>query len=347
MRVSPLRTLAVGGAIAAALVAAPALGQARDAVRIVGSSTVYPFASAVAERFGQGGRFKTPVVESTGTGGGFKLFCTGAGVDTPDINDASRPITDAERAICATAGVTAVDEFRVGYDGIVVASAKGAGFDLTREQLYLAVAKTVVVGGKLVPNPYRSWSDIDPKLPKRPIAVLGPAPNHGTRDAFVELVMDPSCEKFAEIKALPKDEMKKTCQTVREDGAWTDVAADYAVIMGKLKNDRNATGVFTFSYVDQNRDKITAAKIDGVAASLETISSGQYPISRPLFIYVKRAHVGVIPGLAEFVQEFVSDKAGGKDGYLVDKGLVPAPAKELKAQQANAKGLAAKPAGAP
>jgi len=342
MKLHQIPSLVAAGVLAATGAAAPALGEARDAVHIVGSSTVYPFSSAVAEHFGKGGKFKTPVVESTGTGGGFKLFCTGAGVDTPDINDASRPMTDAEKATCAAAGVTAVSEFRVGYDGIVVASTKGAGFDLTRDQLYLAVAKTVAVGGKLVPNPYKNWNDIDPKLPKHAINVLGPAPNHGTRDAFVELVMDPACDKVPEIKALAKDEVKKTCQTVREDGAWTDVAADYAVIMGKLKNDKNATGVFTFSYVDQNRDKITAAKVDGIAPSLETISSGQYPISRPLFIYVKKAHVGVIPGLAEFVQEFVSDKAGGKEGYLVDKGLVPSPAKELKAQQAAAKALAAK-----
>ncbi|MBS0396748.1 MAG: substrate-binding domain-containing protein, partial [Proteobacteria bacterium] len=279
MQTLTLRTLA---ALALAAPAAlPAAAAGRDAIQIVGSSTVYPFSSAVAERFGKGGKFKTPVVESTGTGGGFKLFCAGAGADTPDINDASRPITAAEKQGCAANGVTGIEEFRIGYDGIVAAATKGASFDLTRDQLYRAVAKTVSVGGKLVPNPYRNWSDIDPKLPKRPIVVLGPAPNHGTRDAFVELVMDPACEKVAEIKALSKDEAKKTCQTVREDGAWTDVSADYAVIMGKLKSDRNAVGVFTFSYVDQNRDKISAAKIDGVAASLETISSGQYPVSRP------------------------------------------------------------------
>jgi phosphate transport system substrate-binding protein len=342
MQIQFLRTLATASALVAALAAAPALGEARNTIHIVGSSTVYPFSSAVAERFGKGGKFKTPVVESTGTGGGFKLFCSGAGVDTPDVNDASRPITDSEKAACAQAGVTAV-EFRVGYDGIVVAENKSAkSFELTRDQLYRAVAKTVAVGGKLVPNPYKSWSDIDPKLPKRPIQMFGPAPNHGTRDAFVELVMDPACEKVAEVKALAKDELKRTCQTVREDGVWTDVSEDYAVIMGKLKNDKNAVGVFTFSYLDQNRDKIQAAKIDGVTVSLETISSGQYPISRPLFVYIKKGHVGVIPGLAEFVQEFVSDKAGGKEGYLVDKGLIPAPAKELKAQQVAAKALAAK-----
>ncbi len=336
------RASVVLAALVSAAVALPALGEPRDTVHIVGSSTVYPFSSAVAEHFGKLGKFKTPVVESTGTGGGFKLFCSGAGVDSPDINDASRPMTDAEKAICTAAGVTTVNEFRVGYDGIVVAATKGASFDLSREQLYRAVAKTVAVDGKLVPNPYKTWSDIDPKLPKRAIVIYGPAPNHGTRDAFLELVMDPACDKVPEIKALPKDDVKKTCQTVREDGLWTDVAADYAVIMGKLKNDKNAVGVFTFSYVDQNRDKIQAAKVDGIAPSLETISAGTYPISRPLFIYVKKSHVGVIPGLAEFVQEFVSDKAGGKEGYLVDKGLVPSPAKELKAQQSAAKALAAK-----
>jgi phosphate transport system substrate-binding protein len=342
MKLHLLRPLAAAAALAATVAAMPALGEARDTIHIVGSSTVYPFSSTVAERFGKGGKFKTPVVESTGTGGGFKLFCSGEGVDSPDINDASRPITDAEKASCAQAGVTPI-EFRVGYDGIVIAASKAAkGFDVTREQLYRAVAKTVAVGGKLVANPFKTWSDVDPKLPKRAIAIYGPAPNHGTRDAFVELVMDPACDKVAEVKALPKDDVKKTCQTVREDGVWTDVSEDYAVIMGKLKNDANAIGVFTFSYIDQNRDKIQAAKVDGIAASLETISSGQYPISRPLFIYVKKGHVGVIPGLAEFVQEFVSDKAGGKEGYLADKGLIPAPAKELKAQQAAAKALAAR-----
>jgi len=343
MQIRVLRTLAALGALAAAIAAAPASGEARDTVHIVGSSTVYPFSSAVAERFGKGGKFKTPVVESTGTGGGFKLFCAGAGIDSPDINDASRPVTDAEKAICAGNGVTGIAEIKVGYDGIVIAAKRGSGiFDVSREQLFKAVAKTVVVGGKLVANPYKTWHDVDPKLPNRPIQVYGPAPNHGTRDAFLELVMDPGCEKFPEIKALPKDDMKRTCQTVREDGGWIDVSGDYAIIMSKLMSEKNAIGAFTFYYLDQNHDKLEAAKVDGVGASLETISSGQYPVSRPLFIYVKNSHVGVVPGLAEFVQEYVSDKAAGKEGYLVDKGLIPMPAKDLKAQQAAAKALAAR-----
>ena len=340
---STLLCLAPALVAAGGLAAAPAArAEARDHVAVVGSSTVFPFSTTVAENFGRQGKFRTPVVESNGTGGGFKLFCAGVGAGTPDVNDASRPITDGEKATCAQNGVTAVDEIRVGYDGIILAGSKKAPiFDLTREQLWRAVAKRVPVGGQLVPNPYRSWRDIDPKLPQRPILVFGPAPNHGTRDAFVELVMDPPCGKAREIAALGKDEQKKTCQTVREDGVWVDVAEDYAVIMGKLQNERNALGAFTFSYLDQNRDKIAAAKIDGVAASLETIAAGQYPISRPLFIYVKRAHVAVIPGLAEFVSEYLSARAAGPEGYLADKGLIPLPKVELEAQRAIARNLSA------
>ena len=260
-----------------------------------------------------------------------------------DIANASRPIKDAEKEACAKAGVTDIAEVRIGYDGIVIATNKDAkGFDVSLEQIYRAVARTVPVGGKMVANPYKLWSDIDPALPKQAISVLGPATTHGTRDAFRELVLEKACDKFAEVKALPEEEKKKACQTVREDGAWTDVAQDYSVIMGKLRNDKNLVAVLTFSYVDQNRDKIRAAKVEGVAPSLETISSGKYPMSRPLFIYVKQAHIGVIPGLGEFVTEFVSDKAAGKDGYLVDKGLIPAPTKELKATQAAVKALVAK-----
>jgi phosphate transport system substrate-binding protein len=329
-------------ALALSLVAASAAqAQARDYIQIAGSSTVYPFSSTVAENFAHGGKFKAPVVESTGTGGGFKLFCSGVGANTPDINDASRPITDGEKATCAQNGVTAIDEIRIGYDGIILAgNSKTKGFDITLDQLWRAVAKTVPVKGQWVANPYKSWSDIDAKLPKRLIRVFGPGPNHGTRDAFVELVLDVACKKAPELAAVPKDDQKKTCQVVREDGGWTDVSEDYALIMGKLKGDPDAMAVFTFSYLDQNKDKIRASKIDGIAASIDTIASGQYPVSRPLFIYVKHAHLGVIPGLAEFVTEFVSARAAGEDGYLARKGLIPMPAKELKQQQARAKALA-------
>jgi phosphate transport system substrate-binding protein len=324
-------------ATAAALGAVTADAFARDRIAIVGSSTVYPFSSAVAEIFGRGGQFKAPTVESIGTGGGFKVFCGGLGVETPDINDASRPMTDSERAACAEKGVTAVEELRIGYDGIIVAAqAKQPTFDVTLEQLWRATAKTVPVNGKLVPNPYRKWSDIDPRLPAKEIAIYGPAPNHGTRDAWVELVMDPSCEMAPEVKGLDKDSRKKVCQTVREDGAWTDVSEDYGLIMGKLSHDPEAMAVFTFSYLDQNRDKIAAVTVGGTPASLETIAAGKYPISRPLFIYVKRQHVGVIPGIQEFVNEYLSDKAAGPEGYLADRGLIPMPKAELEAQRVKA-----------
>ncbi len=329
-------------ALASAVTPPGASAASRDHVTVVGSSTVFPFATAVAESFGRGGRWKTPVVESTGTGGGFKLFCSGIGIDTPDVNAASRPMTDGEAAICAANGVGAIEGLRIGSDGIVLAmSRQAAPFEVTREQLYRAVAKTIPLGGRLVANPYRRWREIDPALPDRPIAILGPAPNHGTRDAWVALVMIPACEKFPEIKALSWQERRRACQPVREDGVWTDVAGDYGVLLGKLVNDPGAVAVFTFSYLDQNRDKIQAAKVDGVAPSRESITAAAYPISRPLFIYVKTAHVAAVAGLAEFVQEFVSDKAAGPEGYLADKGLTPMPKAALESERAKARALAA------
>jgi len=342
MSTSGTSRIALGiAAVLATLSATAAI--ARDNVQLTGSSTVYPFATAVAENFGKGGKFKTPVVESTGTGGGFKLFCSGVDAGTPDINDASRAITDSERALCKQNGVADIAEIKIGYDGIILAGdAKQPGFNVTREQIWRAVGKTVPVGGKWVANPYKTWNDIDKSLPKRALAIFGPAPNHGTRDAFRELVMDPACEKAPESAALSADDRKKVCGQVREDGVWTDVSEDYALVMGKLKGNPTAVAVFTYSYLEQNRDKIRASTVDGVAASLETIASGQYPISRPLYIYVKKAHVGVIPGLAEFVAEFVSDRAAGADGYLVDKGLIPMPKKELAATREAAKALARK-----
>jgi phosphate transport system substrate-binding protein len=338
---SPPRAACVLGFLALALPAlAPAYGQARDHIQIAGSSTVYPFTTTVAEAFGKAGKFKAPVVESTGTGGGFKLFCSGVGPETPDINDASRPITDGEKATCASNGVKDIAEFTIGYDGIILAgSAKRPAFPVTRAQIWLAVAKTVPVNGKWVANPYTNWHEVDPSAPSRPIRVFGPAPNHGTRDAFVEMVMDPACNKAPETASLSADDKKRICSQMREDGHWTDVSEDYALIMGKLAGDSDALAAFTFSYLEQNRDKLHASTVDGVAATEETIASGKYPISRPLFIYVKKAHVGVIPGLAEFVREYLSDRAAGPDGYLFDKGLVPLPKAKLLEQRAAAQAL--------
>ncbi len=308
--------------------------QSRDRVRVVGSSTLFPFTATVAEEFGRRGRWKTPVVESVGTGGGFRLFCSGIGVATPDITDASRPITVAESAECARNGVGKVVGIRVGLDGMLLANLRSApAFALTREQLYLAVAKTIPSNGKLIANPHHRWNEISAKLPDLPISIYGPAPNHGTRDAFAALALAPACEKFAVIRALPPADRKRYCQTVREDGAWIDVSGDYALLYSRLVENPRALGVLGFSYLARNRDRIKAASIDGVMPTAESIGAWSYPLSRPLFIYVKQTHVGLIPGLAQFVQEFVSDGAIGPRGYLVAQGLMPLPEAWLQAER--------------
>ena len=333
------KTIAVA-AVAVAAVAMTGTAHARDQLRIVGSSTVYPFSTAVAEQFGKSGKFKTPVVESTGTGGGMRLFCSGVGEDFPDISNASRRIEPSEFENCAKNGVNGITEVVVGYDGIVFMNSKsGPDFVLTREDMYKATAKDVPVGGKLVPNPYKNWSDVNPSLPKEPILVYGPAPNHGTRDAYVELVLDPACEKQPEIKALDKAEKKKACQAVREDGAWVEVSENYTVIQQKITSNPAALGIITFSYLDQNRDKVKAAPVDGVIATYDNIAANKYPVSRPLFFYIKKQHVAMIPGMKEYIAEFTSDKAWGKEGYLADKGLIASPDAQRKEQAANAKAL--------
>jgi phosphate transport system substrate-binding protein len=303
--------------------------EARDQMRIVGSSTVFPFSTAVAEQFGRVGQFKTPVVESTGTGGGFKLFCAGAGVDHPDISNASRKIKDSEIEDCAKNGVAAITEVKIGYDGIVLASSKAtAPINLTVRTVFRALAKQVPIDGKLVDNPYKSWSEIDPALPNAKIEVLGPPPTSGTRDAFVELVMDKACGEFEEIKALEGDAKQAACQSIREDGGYVEAGENDNLIVQKLEANPAAVGIFGFSFLDQNADKIQGNPMDGVAPTFESIADGSYEVSRPLFFYVKNAHVDVIPGIKEFVAEFVSDKASGEEGYLSDKGLIPLPSGE-------------------
>lgn len=328
--------------LAVALMTASFAGvaEARDQIRMVGSSTVYPFATAVAEQFGKTSGFKTPVVESTGTGGGMKLFCAGADENTPDIVNASRRIEPSEVAACAANGVKDITEVVIGYDGIVVANVKnGPTFALTRAQIYKAAAKLVPVDGKLVPNPYKKWNQIDPSLPNEDIILYVPAPNHGTRDAFNELVMDPSCATFPEIKALDKPAAKAACETAREDGAFIDVTENYTVTLQKMVSQPQAVGITTFSYLDQNGDKIKAATIDGIVPTYENIASAKYPISRPLFFYVKKAHVDVIPGIKQYIAEFTAEKTWGKNGYLAEKGLIALPDAERKTQAANAKAL--------
>jgi phosphate transport system substrate-binding protein len=295
---------------------------------------LFPLASVVGETFGHRGKWKTPTVESTGTGQGFQLFCRGIGPDTPDVTDASRPMTAEERATCARNKVGEVVELRVGLDGILIANGRTAArFDLTREQIYRALARRVPVGGRLVANPYRRWRDIDPRLPDLPILVYGPAPNHGTRDAFAALAMRPACEQHAEVRALDESARRAACETLREDGAWVDVSGDYSVLLARLVAEPRAVGVLGYGFLDRNRDRVQAAKIDGVVPTLESIVSGSYPLGRPFFLYVKAAHVGRVPGLAEFLGEFLSERASGPEGYLVDAGLVPEPQATLDVER--------------
>lgn len=336
------KNLAVA-AVALAALSLAGVAQAREQIRIVGSSTVYPFTTAVAERFGNVGRFKTPVVESTGTGGGFKLFCAGVGPDHPDMTNASRPIKLSEVEACARNGVSEIIEMKVGYDGIVLAYSNRAGHvDLTRRQIFLALAKEVPVNGKLVENPYATWNQIDPALPSQRIEVLGPPPTSGTRDAFIELVMESAAESFPELQALKKSDEKafrKIYSSLREDGAFIEAGENDNLIVQKLQANPAALGIFGFSYLDQNGDKLQGAHVDGIAPTFEAIAAGQYPVSRPLFVYIKKAHVGQIPGIREFVAEYTAERAWGRDGYLSSKGLIPMPDAERKEQAARAVAL--------
>ncbi len=331
--------IALALAIAAVSTAASAQS-ARDYISIVGSSTVYPFATVVAEQFGRSTDFKTPKIESTGSGGGLKLFCAGVGVEHPDITNASRRIKQSEIDDCAANGVTEVVEVKIGYDGIVLANSTNAErFEITRQELYTALAKTLPnADGELVDNPYTRWSEINGDLPDTKIEVLGPPPTSGTRDAFVELVMEESCDQFEAIKMLAetdKDTHKAVCQGIREDGAYIEAGENDNLIVQKLDANKDALGIFGYSFLEQNADKVQGANIDGVEATFENIASGDYPVSRGLFFYVKKAHVGVIPGIKEYVEEFVSDAAVGEDGYLVDRGLIPLPEDELEAIRSN------------
>ena len=327
----------IAALMAGLMAAPPAPAQSgRDYVSVVGSSTVYPFTTTVAEQFGRASKFKTPKVESTGTGGGIKLFCSGVGVQHPDMVNASRAIKQSEMDACTKAGVREVIEVKVGYDGIVVASSKkGKPYRLTRQQLYLALAKQVpdpAKDGSLIDNPYRTWNQIDKSLPAERIEVLGPPPTSGTRDAFLELVMEPGCETYALIKALKQTDegrFKRICHAVREDGVYVEAGENDNLIVQKLDANPRALGIFGYSFLEENISQLQGAPVDGVVPTFDNIASSKYPVSRPLFVYVKAAHMGVIPGLREFVAEYVSDRSMGEEGYLTDKGLVPLPADEL------------------
>ena len=319
------------------------VAQARDQIRIVGSSTVYPFATVVAERFGISSKFKTPVIESTGSGGGLKIFCQGIGPLYVDITNVSRRIKAREIKKCAENGITDITEVKIGYDGIVIANAKSSKpLKLDRKHIWLALGKDVMVNGKIIPNPHKTWKDVDPSLPDVKIEVLGPPPTSGTRDAFAELAMQGGCKKFPDIKAIKKTDkkaFKKLCHTVREDGVYIEAGENDNLIIAKLEANPKAFGVFGYSFLDQNKDKLQGSIVEENAPTFENISSGKYPISRSLYFYIKNAHVGKIPGISEYVAEFTSEKAFGSGGYLQEKGLIPAPSDERAAVRAAASGL--------
>ncbi|MEM7197576.1 MAG: substrate-binding domain-containing protein [Pseudomonadota bacterium] len=298
---------------------------ANEQIRIVGSSTVFPFATAVAEIFGQESDFKAPIVESTGSGGGLKLFCAGIGSEHPDITNASRAIKQSEIDSCASNGVTQIIEIKIGYDGIVIGQNNTQKqLSLTPRQVYLALAKDVPdAQGNFIPNPYTNWNAIDANLPDKPLRVMGPPPTSGTRDAFLELVMDEGAEEFDAFNSLSKSDKKKFAHTLREDGLFIEAGENDNLIVQKLGADDDLLGIFGFSFLEENRDQIQGARINDVPVTFETIASGDYIVSRPLFFYVKTQHLDVIPGLEEFVALFVSEDMIGADGAMSELALIP------------------------
>ena len=356
-----VKKVILSAALVATSVVAAQSAVARDTISIVGSSTVYPFATVVAERFGKSTAFKAPKIESTGSGGGLKLFCKGVGVDTPDVTNASRRIKSSEVEKCAKNGVKEITEVLIGYDGIVLANSKSApAFSLSRKDIYLALAKWVPgEDGKLIENPYKTWKDVNSALPASKIEVLGPPPSSGTRDAFAELALGGGAKEITDLKTLRglkadkkaeieamiaklgvpagvwegivkkkgekakgKDVFKKVVYGVREDGAYIEAGENDNLIVQKLVANPNALGIFGYSFLEQNADKVQGSTIDGQVPTFEAIAGGEYAVSRPLYFYVKKAHVGTIPGIQEYINYFVSDSATGEDGYLVDKGLI-------------------------
>jgi phosphate transport system substrate-binding protein len=321
--------LAVAGTVASAQAG-------RDTVSVVGSSTVYPFTTTVAEQLGRQGRFKTPKVESTGTGGGIKLFCNGVGAQHPDVANASRRMNASEFDTCKRNGVTDIIELKIGYDGLTLSENKrGPSFALTRRDVFLALAKQIPDPANptaLIANPHKTWKDVDARLPAIRIEVLGPPPTSGTRDSFHELYLEPGCRSFAwlnQLRGIDAKRFQRICYTIREDGAFVEAGENDNLIVQKLEANPNAIGIFGYSFLEENQDKLRGLKIEGVAPDFESISSGKFPAARPLFVYFKKAHIGVIPGLPEFMNEYVSEKAIGEEGYLGDRGLVPLPKAEL------------------
>ncbi|EFH10350.1 substrate-binding domain-containing protein [Pseudoroseomonas cervicalis] len=331
------RLLALVGTAAAFLgVAASAQAQTREVTQVTGSSTVAPFSRAVAEAVGKAAGGERVRVASTGTVHGFAQFCRSNGLGSPDVQDASRRITSGEFTLCLRNGINEIMEIPIGFDGIVVAHRKGlASPNFTLAQLWLGVAKEVPRDGRLVPNPYTSWRQISPDLPDWPIRVIGPPPTSGTRDSFTELAMMAGCQAAPEVQAIADAaERSRVCTSVREDGRWTDAGEDDQAIVAKIADGADGTlGIFGFSFLEAARDRIEGSMVGGIDDTAETISSGRYPLSRPLFLYVKRPNIDRVPGLKEFLAEYVSDRALGQDGYLARIGLVPPPADRLRAIQ--------------
>jgi len=375
-----VKSYQVSAIVLAAMIGGATVAQAqnRDTISIVGSSTVYPFATVVAERFGRSTNFKAPKIEATGSGGGLKLFCKGVGADTPDITNSSRAIKQSEYDDCQKNGVTEIVEVLIGYGGIALATASStAKLKLGLKDVYLALAKDIPgPDGKLMPNPHKTWRDVNPALPATAIEVLGPPPTSGTRDAFAELAMgggakqipalkalrDLTAEQAAEIKAamaalgipagvyqslqeksgkIPKGEevFDAVAYALREDGAYIEAGENDNLIVQKLAGNPRAVGIFGYSFLEENGDKVQGAEIDGVIPDFDTIASGEYPVSRSMFFYIKAAHVGKIPGIQEYAIEFTSNKAMGEDGYLAERGLIPLAADELKRVQATVKAM--------
>ncbi|MEE3239574.1 MAG: substrate-binding domain-containing protein [Pseudomonadota bacterium] len=304
--------------------------ETRDYIEIVGSSTVYPFSIAVAERFGKATQYKTPKIESTGSGGGMKLFCNGIGAEYPDITNASRRIKSKEFSNCQKNGVTDIIEVLIGYDGIAFANSNEMPlYQLSTKDIYLALAKDIPNpdgSETFIPNPYVTWKDVNDSLPATKIEVLGPPPTSGTRDAFTELALEGGCKAYSWVKALKKVDKpsyKARCHTIREDGVYIEAGENDNLIVNKLVANPNAFGVFGFSFLDQNTDKVQGSSVSGFEPTFESIAAGDYPISRPLYFYVKKAHIGVIPGIEGYLREFTAESTWGEEGYLSDRGMIP------------------------
>ncbi len=331
----------LGATVLTVAIISPAI--ARDQIRIVGSSTVYPFATAVAEEFGRKTKFKTPVVESTGSGGGLKLFCEGVGEKYPDITNASRSIKSSEIKRCAKNGITEIVEVKVGFDGIVIAnSKKSERIELSLRDIWTALATEISVNGVMVTNPHKFWNQVNPTLPHKKIEILGPPPTSGTRDAFMELAMEGGCKTYPEIKAIKKKNKKAykaICHTIREDGAYIEAGENDNLIVGKLQANPDAFGIFGYSFLDQNSDVIQGNLVNGKEPTFDNISNGSYPVSRSLYFYIKKAHVDKTSGIREYLKEFTSENAMGEYGYLAEKGLIPMPTAELEKMREDAKNL--------